>query len=343
MGLFKRQPDFLVPEGGISVVERLRIGGVEQSILIQAADERNPVLLIVHGGPSMPIPGVSSRGQDYTIVTNTAELVKRFVLVFWDQRGTGKSYHADIPQHTMSVRQFISDGDELADWLQSRFNQPKIFLAGHSWGSIVALSMAAKAPHKYYSYTGYSQVVDWTENDRLSLVWTKAEAKRRGHSKALKELESAGEPPFLESFQQWAILRKWQRNFGTLVYTDDEIKHPGVAGITMAMLRSEDYSVSDLINTFYRGFKLIYTQAFIKELACYNFMESMKSIAIPVTFVHGQKDQHVHGSVVERFYSQLLAPQKRLIWAPKSGHAFHPDDTKLNEQYLIEELRHAGG
>jgi len=291
----------------------------------------------------MPMPGVSSRGQDYTIVTNTAELVKRFVLVFWDQRGTGKSYHADIPQHTMGVRQFISDGDELADWLRSRFNQPKIFLAGHSWGSIVALSMAANAPYKYYSYTGYSQIVNWTENDRLSLVWVKAEAKRRGRSKALKELESAGEPPFLDSFQQWAILRKWQRNFGTLVYTDDEIKHPGVAGITLAMLRSEDYGVKDLINTFYRGFKLVYTQAFIEELARINFMVSMESIDIPITFVHGQKDHHVHGSVVERFYSQLLAPQKRLIWAPKSGHAFHPDDTKLNEQYLIEELRHAGG
>jgi pimeloyl-ACP methyl ester carboxylesterase len=49
-------------------------------------------MLFIHGGPSMPVPGVSCRGVDYVLITTTKELVKHFTIVYWDQRGTGKSY-----------------------------------------------------------------------------------------------------------------------------------------------------------------------------------------------------------------------------------------------------------
>ncbi|CAI9394889.1 hypothetical protein BACSP_03943 [Bacillus sp. T2.9-1] len=44
----------------------------------------------------MPVPGVSNRGRDYALVMTTKELVKHFTVVFWDQRGTGKSYAKQI-------------------------------------------------------------------------------------------------------------------------------------------------------------------------------------------------------------------------------------------------------
>lgn len=337
-GLKKR--DYGISDNGLSSVEKVCLGGVDQCILIQAEDPGKPVLLMIHGGPSLPLPGVSSKGRDYTIVTNTRQLVKKFVVVFWDQRGTGKSYSKSIPQDTMNIEQFVSDAEELTDYLRNRFKQNKIFLASHSWGSTVGLSLAARSPDKFYSYTGFSQIVSWTENDKLALEWIKQEAKRRGNSKALKELESVGKPPFTESFRQWSILRKWQRKFNTLIYTDEHIKHPGLMGVTKTMFQSEVYTFKDIFNTFYRGFKLVYSQRFIEELAANNFMETVKEIDLPVTFIHGSKDYHVNGSLVEQFYEKLNAKHKRMIWASKSAHAFHPDDSRLNEQYLIEELRH---
>ncbi|MHA7965357.1 alpha/beta fold hydrolase [Paenibacillus sp. CAU 1782] len=332
--------DFCIPRTGISSVEKLVLGGVEQCILLQGENPGKPVLLILHGGPSMPMPGVSSKGQDYTIVTNTRELVKHFVVVFWDQRGTGKSYSKTIPRETLTVGQFISDAEELTDYLRQRFKQTKIFLAGHSWGSTIGLSLAVRSPHKFYSYTGFSQLVSWTENDRLSLEWLKQEAAKRGNQKALRELQAIGEPPFTESFKQWATMRIWQQRFNTLIYTDEAIKHPGMWGIFINMLRSETYSFKDIINSFYRGFKLVYTQRFVEELSNHQIMGDGYKIDLPVTFIHGAKDFQVHGSLVESFYNELEAKHKQLIWAPRSGHAFHPDDTKNNEQHFIRELRH---
>lgn len=342
-GIFSKKGDFEITSKGISSVEKIKIGGLEQSILIQGQDKENPVLLVIHGGPSLPLPGVSSRGRDYTIVTNTKELVRHYTVVFWDQRGTGKSYYQDIPQETMSLAQIVEDANELTDYLRSRFGVEKIFLAGHSWGSTVGLSLASAYPEKFYSYVGLSQIVSWTENDRLALNWLKEEAKRRGNQKALKQLESVGEPPFLESFEQWAVIRQWQQRFNTIIYTDNEIKHPGLVRIRFSMFQSPDYTLKDIYNTFVKGFKLVYHQAFIEELATNNFMESVKEIPIPVTFIHGRKDFHVNGALVEKYVGMLKAEKgKKLIWAEKSAHAFHPDDTKTIEQYLIDEKKHAG-
>lgn len=323
----------------ISEVVKVMLGGVEQHILIQAEDRSKPILLLLHGGPSMPIPGVSSKGQDYTIVTNTKKLIKHFVVVFWDQRGTGKSYSRHIPAQSMTVKQFIADAHELTVYLQDRFQQKKIFLAGHSWGSIIGLALITQYPQNYYAYTGFSQIVNWTKNDELSLKWLRKEASRRGKQKALLQLNAIGDPPFDQSFEQWAVLRKWQRNFNTLIYTDNTIKHPGMWGIMKALLQSETYSLRDIYNCFIPGFRLVYSLSFVRELAEYYFDEKVVELTIPITLIHGKYDCHVHGSLVQSFYEQIKAVEKRMIWAGKSGHTFHPDDTKDNEQHLIDQLR----
>lgn len=341
MKFFSKKHDFIIGEHGISTVDTVTIGGIDQTILIQGVDVTKPVLLLLHGGPSLPLPGVSSRGYDYTIVTNTRQLVKHYILVFWDQRGTGKSYHKSIRQDSMSVAQFVSDTIELTDYLRKRFDQDKIFLAGHSWGSIMGLMAIDRHPEKYYSYVGISQVINWTDNDRLGLNWAKKEAKKRSNNKALAELHAVGEPPFIESFEQWAVLRRWQRKFGTLVYTDKHIKHPGLSKITLDMLRSTEYSLKDMFNTFYRGFQLVYTYDFINDLPQIDFTRSTPKVDIPVTFIHGTKDVHVHGLLVEQYLEGLdTAHGKCMIWLDKSGHAFHPDDTIEIERLLIEELQY---
>jgi pimeloyl-ACP methyl ester carboxylesterase len=340
MGLLPKKYDYIIPANGISSVEKVTLGGLDQTILIQAEDPTKPVLLMIHGGPTMPLPGVSCKGRDYTILTNTRQLVKHFVLVFWDQRGTGKSYADDIPQDTMTIAQFVADADELTDYLRQRFKQEKIFLAGHSWGSTIGLNLAMKAPGKFHSYVGFSQIVSWTENDKLALAWLKEEAVRRHNAKAQQELDAIGEPPYVDSIKQWGTLRKWQRKFNSLIYTDKTIKHPGLFGVILPMLQSEDYSLKDVFNSFYKGFKLIYTQRLIEELATINFMDRVEEIHIPVILIHGRRDYHVNGSLAEALF-QRLDPERgnRFIWVEKSAHLFHPDDTRVIEQCLIEELR----
>ena len=197
MKLFKNI-DFNISEQGISSIEKIIIGGVKQNNLIQTEKPGSPAPLFIHGGPSIPVPGVSNRGTDYALVMTTKELVKYFTVVFWDQRGTGKSFSKSITKETMHLKQFINDARDVTEYLIDRFDQNKIHLVAHSWGSVIALPLAYKYPERYYSYTGFSQITNWVENDKLSYKWLLEQAKNTNNQKALEKLLDVGEPPYSE-------------------------------------------------------------------------------------------------------------------------------------------------
>ena len=109
----------------IASLERIRIGGVDQYVLIRGNDSSLPVLLFLHGGPGMPAMYLAHAFQ--------RELEKEFVVVQWDRRAAGKSYSEDISS-TLTTEQLVADTVELTNVLRARFHQDKIYLIGHSWG-----------------------------------------------------------------------------------------------------------------------------------------------------------------------------------------------------------------
>jgi len=64
----------------IDSIEKVLLGEVKQKIHIIGDDDRNPILLFLHGGPGVP---------DRSGVVRSRDLQKDFTLVAWDQRGTG--------------------------------------------------------------------------------------------------------------------------------------------------------------------------------------------------------------------------------------------------------------
>ena len=339
MKLFKKV-DFNISEQGINSIEKIMIGGVQQNILIQTEKPGSPVLLFVHGGPSMPVPGVSNRGTDYALVTTTKELIKHFTVVFWDQRGTGKSFSKNIPKETMNLKQFISDAKDVTDYLMERFNQNKIHLAAHSWGSIIALNLAYQFPERYYSYTGFSQITNWVENDKLSYKWLLNQAKKTNNKKALRELLDVGEPPYTKDFKQWSVIRKWQLKNKTMFYDAGDKQSASFISCLKIMLNSPDYSLKDIYNSLVRGFKLSYSEELLHDLNTFDFFTEVPTLQIPVMFIYGSKEKHVLPELFIRYYEKLDAPKgKTLYWSDKSSHVFHLNDAKENEQRLIQYLQ----
>jgi len=69
------------------------INGVEQGMFIKSKNDKNPVLLYLHGG--MP---------DYFLTEHyPTGLEDYFTVVWWEQRGSGISYRANIPLETMTL------------------------------------------------------------------------------------------------------------------------------------------------------------------------------------------------------------------------------------------------
>lgn len=143
----RRAPD---SRRSISQIERITLGGLPQTIRIRGDDRAaNPVLLFVHGGPGLPEMPVAQRNADLESI---------FTIVQWDQRGAGKSFRFDTPD--MHAAQFVEDTLELSRALRRRFGGRKIYLAGYSWGSLIAARAVAREPELFAAYIGISQLVN---------------------------------------------------------------------------------------------------------------------------------------------------------------------------------------
>ena len=108
------------------------INGVKIGMIIKGMDLSNPILLFVHGGPGMPEYWLNDKYptglEDY------------FTIVWWDQRGAGLSYSADIEDDTMTTKQFVDDTIAVTNYLRNRFGKEKIYLMAHSCGPMSRFS-----------------------------------------------------------------------------------------------------------------------------------------------------------------------------------------------------------
>ena len=66
----------------IDTTEIVQIGGIKQFISIKGNNKENPILLFLHGGPGTSLVESSEKF--------TEKLKNEFVVINWDQRGTGE-------------------------------------------------------------------------------------------------------------------------------------------------------------------------------------------------------------------------------------------------------------
>ena len=181
-----RGPKGEIVPGSISEVNYLHLGGLDQWVTIRGESLTNPPLILLHGEPGF--------SETRLFRHFNAPLEKTFTIVYWDQRGSGKSFDSRIPRSSMTVEQFIADLDELVEAVCKRVGKKKIAIFGHSWGSALGVLYAARFPEKVAAYVGSRQIGDWPASESSSYAFVLAEAQRLSNRKALKTLRAIGHP-----------------------------------------------------------------------------------------------------------------------------------------------------
>ena len=148
-----RGPDGEVVPGSIAEIAYLRLGGVDQWVMIRGESVANPPLILLHGGP-----GSARRASS---VTSTRRWRRASRSSTGISAAPASRSTADIPRSSMTVEQFISDLDELVDAVCKRLGKTKVVIFGHSWGSALGVLYAARFPEKVAAYVGSGQIGDW--------------------------------------------------------------------------------------------------------------------------------------------------------------------------------------
>src|SRR6202012_1716036 len=81
--------DKVVTPNGVSDDFALTVGGTQQWLDVRGRDRRNPILLVVHGGPGSPELPLSWAYEE--------PWLDFFTVVQWDQRGTVKRACSENP------------------------------------------------------------------------------------------------------------------------------------------------------------------------------------------------------------------------------------------------------
>lgn len=177
------------------------IGGIEQWLEIGTESLDNPVLLFLHGGP-----GGSSRPA----AAAWKPWQKHFTVVHWDQRGAGLTLTRNGEEGCgcLSIDRMVSDGMEVANFLQSRLSKAKVLLVGHSWGSVLGVHMLKKKPELFSAYVGTGQMVNKRQNEEVNYQRDLAKAKALGNVEAIAALTEIGPSPYADR-DKVRRLRHW--------------------------------------------------------------------------------------------------------------------------------------
>jgi len=283
------------------------LGGVDQWIRLRSRDPSRPVLLVLYGGPGLPLlPRVPDLGE-------RAGLEEHFTVAYWEQRGTGKSYRPSLSPDAMTIDRFVADVIELSDHLRNRFDVETIGLFGTSWGSVLGLRALARAPERFWGYVGAGQLVDVRESDRRSYEFTLEEARRRENETAVEALESIGPPPY--SPTEMMTQRKWLGDFGGMRHDEPP---PGPAARLWDVLTTPAYTWRDVWHIARDPFFAL--NHLLDELSAVDLTETVPRVERPVYLIHGRHDRLAPPSLAHAYLDQLDAPKKEWIWFEHSAH-----------------------
>jgi len=293
---------------GVNERIKLRIGGIDQWVSIRGKDRRNPILLFLHGGPASP-----TMPEAYTFQTPWEDY---FTVVQWDQRGAGKTYAANSEAAMdpgMSVDGMTHDAAELVQYLRNRFNKPKIFLLGHSWGTILGVTLAQQHPEWFYAYISVGQVVNGRRNEEVGYNFALRRAREEGNQTAIRELQAIapypGTKPTIDSV---GVRSKWEMYYGGLAWGRKDYQFEDDAESL-----SPDYSRADL-QAIGKG-SLYSLNHLLPALLATNF-DHVTTFHCPVIVYVGAHDYTTSHELAETWFTHIEAPSKRLVVFADAAH-----------------------
>ncbi len=288
--------------GSIAQADFLKIGGVDQWVMIRGENVANPILILLHGGPGFPETNLFRHFN--------SSLERTFTVVYWEQRGTGKSFSTALPDAEMTIDRFVRDLDELVDFVRARLKKRRVAILGHSWGSALGTLYAARHPDKVSAYVGTGQIGDLQASELSSYAFVLAEAERRGNRTALKQLRAIGKPPYTS--KTVGIQRRWLMRFVGLM------RGKTFWQVFRALRGAPEASVLHLPNVL-RG-AMFTLRTMWSEVSQLNLEVLVPELKMPVFFFIGRHDHQVAAETSAAYFDKLVAPAKQLVWFEDSAH-----------------------
>ncbi len=307
---FKSFTPPILARGAVADLSWLEVNGDRQSLLIRGHDRDLPILLFLHGGPGMPAMYLAHAFQ--------RKLERHFVVVHWDQRASGKSYKGPVEPERLRMSQLLSDTEMVVRHLQSELGVARIFLVGHSHGSILGTLYARHRPQDLEMFVGVGQSVADPE---------RAQALQNAFLR--ERLQGLGLAPDTEITAA---------NREDLLFRTRSELHDAESFIPLLTtgLRSTEYSLFDALNVA-KGSSFS-SRHLVDDVIGGSLIERHTHFEVPVAMVMGERDMVTPVALAREYFELIEAPDKHWFEIEEAAHfPFFEQPERFTE--LMVELR----
>ena len=302
---------------GINKSEYVTLNGQEQYILTLGHNTSNPVIISLHGGPGGP-----TTSGDYCWIDH---LTDEYTVISWDQRGCGRTYYHNVntdPNNgTVSFKQAMDDLDALVDYARNTYQQDKVIVMGHSYGSLLGSQYVLEHPEKVSGYVGIGQEVIEEGLYAYTYDYEDALAKAKQAGDDTAEMEKAYE----KLMNNPTVANMSALSNSTLKYHSARVTKDVS---TVAIIFSPYFGVDDARwygvilsslagSTAYEDLE----KPLIDYLLDFNAYKRNMDFQIPVLFISGSDDWACPVEPIEEYCDAITAPKKETYLVDGCGHS----------------------
>ena len=261
-------------------------------------------LIAIHGGPGLDLESIAG---DFT-----AGLGNRHTIIFYDQRGGGKSELPDDTTRLVAARQ-IQDLDEV----RAHFGLRRVALIAHSYGPLLAASYALSRPDAVRAMVFFGPVPP-----RRGDFWIRfarnldARLDDTQRARMTVEARTMVDPSSPDSAARAACRAYWAIAMRPRLADPDR---------TMTLIKS-DLCVTDVAGLRYGN--RIANRVIMISYGDWDLRPGLATLRVPLLVVHGEAET-IPMDLVEEWVSSMPPGRATLVTVPNAAHFAYAERPEL--------------
>jgi pimeloyl-ACP methyl ester carboxylesterase len=295
----------------------LDINGSRQRIRLCAERDGRPPLLIVQGGPGLPLL------NDVPKFQRLLNLERDFLVGYWEQRGCGNAPSRET--ENVSLRQQVADLRAVLRWFSDEANQSV---------TVLAISLGGTSRCRRQEELRHVKALVTVSPDSQTAVGDAAAdvfIRTRGAvqtARGLRKGRHLAAPPCLDpaQFQRRASLLA---DLGAI--ERGKTFNALLRETLFSMLRT--YGVVGTVKAL-RNMPLI-LRTMLRELVSLDLFANPPRLAMSVHYLFGEQDALTPRSVVKDLPAAIAAPASTVRLLPNAGHMVHFDQPDIVRKVTV--------
>jgi pimeloyl-ACP methyl ester carboxylesterase len=297
----------------IDKTSTLEINGSRQSIRLCAGRAGLPPLLIVQGGPGLPVLHEVQKFQRLLNLENA------FLVGYWDQRGCGNASSSDT--RSASMGQQVDDLRAVLRWLHGETGQPVLIL-GISLGATIALQAVEHEFDRVRAVVAISPDSHTARSDAAAHAFLQTEVRRPDGRRLRRRVTKLGPPPCVDAaaFRRRASLLA---DLGTIERgkTFSALLLGTLAGMIAA------YGAVGAVRAL-RNMNIL-QRTLLPDIVALDLLAHPPRVMIPVHYVFGEQDALTTASMATELPAAISAPAGTAVLVSNAGHMVHFDQPDI--------------